>query len=310
LRILPLSPYRLTIRREAESVTITGHLPDVAARDRLLAALRPRFFRERIIDKTRLAAGAPDSLVRALEVAVPSLATLASGELAVNDRNLGLTGESLYAESARRVAATLPQMMPSGWTAQAGVQARNPIERRDAETCRSQFELDAAARRLRFEPGSSALRPDFYAVLDNFAALAKACPDLRITVTGHVDPAPAPTTPKSPAAEGPPSEPAAIPNTPHPPASKAKEQPKTAKASGKDAGKDQAKTAGKSTKPANAAKSDDQAKDDEPPPDLPRLRALVIVEYLLQAGVAPDQITAVAPEPAAAKRSDVSFALR
>ena len=57
LEVLPLSPYRVTIRREADSVTLTGHLPDVAARERLLAALRPRFFRERIVDKTRLAAG-------------------------------------------------------------------------------------------------------------------------------------------------------------------------------------------------------------------------------------------------------------
>ncbi|KAB1081286.1 hypothetical protein F6X53_02975 [Methylobacterium soli] len=306
LHVLPLTSYRLTIRREAESVTITGHLPDVAARERLLAALRPRFFRERIVDKTRLAQGAPDGLVRALEVAMPSLATLASGELAVNNRNLGLTGESLYTESARRIAATLPQIMPSGWTAQANVQARNPTEHRAAETCRSQFASDAATPRLRFEPGSSALRPEFYPVLDDLAALAKACPDLRITVTGHVDPAPPPNAPKPAAAEAKPPEPAPMTNAALPPAGKAKEQPKSAK----NPGKDQAKTAGKSTKPANAAKSEDQPKDEEPPPDLPRLRALVIVEYLLQAGMAPDQITAVAPEPTAARRFDVSFALR
>ncbi|MFD0935384.1 hypothetical protein ACFQ12_09325, partial [Methylobacterium trifolii] len=36
----PLSPYRLAIRREADGVSLTGHLPDAAARDRLLATIR------------------------------------------------------------------------------------------------------------------------------------------------------------------------------------------------------------------------------------------------------------------------------
>ncbi|WP_246696621.1 OmpA family protein [Methylobacterium planeticum] len=304
LNVRPLSPYRVAIRREAESVTLTGHLPDVAARERLLIALRPRFFRERIIDKTRLAAGAPDGLVRAFEVAIPNLATLASGDLSANDRRLVLTGESLYPASASRIDATLPGMMPPGWTALARVQARNPTERRDAETCRSRFEVDTAARHLRFEPGTTTIRPDFYPVLDNLAVLAKACPDLRVTVTGHVDPTPPPNAVKPPAPAASAPEPAPVTKSAPPQA--AKEPPKSVKESGKDA----AKPASKSSKAASASKPDDKAREDEPPPDLPRLRALVIVEYLLQAGVAPDQITAVAPEVSDAKRSEMSFALR
>ena len=208
--------------------------------------------------------------------------------MVANDRHLGLAGESLYAESARRIAAALPQTMPSGWTAKASVQARNPIERREAETCRSQFEVDAAARHLRFEPGSSSLRPDFYPLLDNLAALAKSCPDLRITVTGHADPRNRRMRRNLQVARQRFRETEASPSSAQSPSTKATESSKATKDTPKSAkapGKETAKAASKASQTTSAAKPSKSAKDDEPAVDLPRLRALVIVEYLLQAGV-------------------------
>ncbi|WP_430910882.1 hypothetical protein [Methylobacterium sp. sgz302541] len=183
----PLSPYKVAIRREADAVVLTGHLPDAAARERLLAALRPRFFRERIVDRTRLAEGAPAGLAEALEAAVPSLATLASGEVAVADSVLTLSGESLYRQSAQRLTDSLPRALPPAWTGRVTVQAPGAPSQSDAETCRSRFASETA-RPLVFEPGSALLKTGFYPQLDALAALVKACPGLRIAVSGHVDP--------------------------------------------------------------------------------------------------------------------------
>lgn len=277
LAVRPLSPYRVSLRREADSVVVAGHLPSPEARERLLAALRARFFRERVLDRTRLADGAPPNLAAALEAAVPALANLAEGEIAVADAQLALTGESLYRESAERVAESLPRALPAGWTSRVAVLPRGAAPRRDAESCRAGFDA-AWNERLRFEPGSTALTAAMYPILDAAAALAKACPTLRLAVTGHADPPGA----KRPQDVKPP-EPAP--------------EPKPAEAPEKG-------TKGKAAKGKPAAKS---AAKPEPAPepsgeDLARLRAQAVLDYLLQAGAGADQV-ALGDGPAGERRS-------
>jgi OmpA-OmpF porin, OOP family len=332
----PLSPYRVTIRRTADAVTLIGHVPDVQTRERLLDALRPRLFREPVIDRTRLAEGAPPDLGGALAAAIPLVTGLAAGELAASDRALTLTGESLYRESAARASDRLAEALPPGWTGQASVSARQPAERRDPETCRADA-ADLTRADLRFPAGSTVLSPAFYPTLDALAALAKACPSLHLAVSGPADaakPAPAKAPPMPAAGPGPgegahPADPAQLASAAKPEgqAGKPAATPDTSaaakSASGTAAPEGPGAKAGavakdapkKDAAKADAGKKDGSRKDsprkeaaihgkaaakkpaeapDEPPQDLPRLRAQAVVEYLLQAGARPDQ---VAPGP-------------
>ncbi|MCJ2069917.1 hypothetical protein MKK75_14125 [Methylobacterium sp. J-030] len=316
----PLSPYRVAIRRTPETVTFTGHVPDAATRERVLDALRPRLFREPILDRTRLAEGAPADLGAALAAAAPLVAGLATGEASVSDRTLTLTGESLYREVAARTAERLAEVLPPGWTGRAAVTARQPAERRDPAACRADFTAATAGADLRFPAGSAVPGPAFYPTLDALAALAKACPTLRIAVSGPADPAKAAPTPAAGPGEGarpaapPEPEPtrvasAAKPEAPGRSAAKpdAKPDPKSGakhdtKADAKPDPKTSAKDAARRGKPA-PKKS--EAAADEPPQDLPRLRAQAVVEYLLQAGARPDQVSAGPDGPA----GPVAFAL-
>ncbi|AWN41652.1 flagellar motor protein MotB [Methylobacterium durans] len=298
----PLSPYRVALRRDADTVTLTGHLPDAAARERILAAIRPRFVRERVVDRTRLAAGAPGDLVSVLGSVIPQLALLANGELTVADRDVRLSGESLYPESGRRLAATLPTMVPAAWRASATIGTPGAPARRDAESCRRDFAAETRAHPLHFAPGTSAFSADFYPVLDAVAALAKLCPDLRIEIAGHVDP---PGTPREkPAGEG-----GAIQTTAS--IDKAEEaKDKAAKDKAAKAPPADKKAPGKATKAAKSDKTDKaEAAPAEPEPDLARLRAQAIVEYLLQAGAASEQVAPASGTPEAAVRA-VAFSVR
>ncbi|MGY2050444.1 flagellar motor protein MotB [Methylobacterium sp. JK268] len=290
----PVSPYRVAIRREPATVTLTGHLPDAETRAALLAALRPLLFGERIVDRTRLADGAPDGLLAALRAAVPPLAQLARGEVAVSDRDLRLSGESLYPESARRLTAAAPGLAPPGWHAFGEVRAKDAPPLLDAAACRAAFAERTAGREVRFAPGSAALQPGFYPALDDLASLARLCPEVRIEVAGHDDP---PAAAARPAGE-------AVKDA-------AKDTAKdTAKP--KDAGKDAAKPApgGPAAKgPAAAKAAKDERPPDPPEPDLPlpQRRAAAIVDYLLKAGVPAERVAAV---PGEAARRAVAFALR
>ncbi|MFC6789762.1 BON domain-containing protein [Methylobacterium komagatae] len=259
----PLSPYRVSLRRTAEAVTVSGHLPDEETRRRVLAALRQKIFREPVIDRTRIAEGAPAGLAPALEAGVGLLSTLATGEATVIDRTLNLSGESLYPEAAARAPEKVAAVLPPGWTGEVAVDAKEPEARRDGDSCRQGVAAATATADLRFPVGSTALTPAFYPALDALAALAKTCPDLKVAVSGPADP---------PGAKPPPSD------DPKPP------EKKTAAKAKAEKGK------------AEKEKPAEPVAEAKPPEDetsgLARQRALALVEYLLQAGMRPGQIAA------------------
>lgn len=290
LETRPLSPYRLAIRREADSVTVSGHLPDAATRARLLAAVRPRFFRERIVDRSRMAEGAPADLTAALEPAIGALALLAQGEIRLADRTLTLTGQALYAETGRRIAADFSRTLPAGWQGAATIAGPEAGEPVDPDLCRTRFAGLTEGAPLRFAPASALLTPAFYPVLDALAAWAGTCPAGRIVVTGPLDPpgaAPAAkpvldTAVETTASADEPAKASPPPGAKPPGAKSPGAKPTPAKAP-------EAKgTAAKKPAPAEAK----PAAPPEPEPDLPRQRALAVTEYLLQAGIPADRIAA------------------
>jgi len=252
----PLSPYRVSLRRTPEALTVSGHLPDEEARRRVLAALRQRVFREPVIDRTRLADGAPTGLANALDGAAVMLSTLATGEAVLTDRSLSLTGESLYPEAADRAPNRVATLLPAGWTGEVSVSAKEADTRRDGESCRQGVAAATATADWRFAVGSTALTPAFYPGLDALAALAKTCPDLRVAVSGPADP---------PGAKPPPTE-----------------EPK--KPAEKKVGKAKAE---KAPEPAPEAKPAEEENS-----GLARQRAQAVMEYLLQAGMRPGQVAA------------------
>ncbi len=290
----PLSPYRILLRRDADAVTLAGHLLDAEAREALLGIFRPRLFRERLIDRTRLGDGAPPELARALRATATALILLARGEARFADRSITLTGESLYAQGGRRVSDDLSAAMPPGWTAEVSVRTPDAASAEAPERCAAALEAKLAGQTLLFPAGSTTLSPAFYPLLDGIAALGKTCPTLRLMVTGHPDPSGA-TAASKPVVD------TAVEST-------------ASLEAGRDAGKTLSRAAGKApgiapTKPSGAKASDQgsgksnskdktvktEAKADaqvESAPDLAQSRAFVIVEYLLQAGLRPEQVAA------------------
>lgn len=324
----PVSPYRVRIRREADAVVLSGHLPDLASRESVLAALRPRIFDTAIRDRTRLSQGAPPALADALRAAIVPLTLLASGEIVVSDRNLRLSGESLYPESARRLNDTGLSALPPGWTSTASVTTRDPATVFDAPTCTRLFAERITGKTLRFSPGSSELKPDFYPLLDALADLSGKCREATLVVTGHGDPpgTPAPKPIPLPEAQGIETGTIARHAAGKPAKDSAKDQAKKAEAAAsktKPAATAKTSKTAETTRPAVAAKAvaTDPAKPDsgkpepimaepvpEPEPDLPRARALAIVDYLQKAGVAH---VSVAPDGAPlTERQGIGFALR
>lgn len=297
----PIVPYVLRIRRGADSVVLSGHLPDQATREAALARLNPRFFREAIIDRTRLADGAPAGLAAALAAAVDPLSTLASAELTLSGTSLRLTGTSLYPESADRLGRTLAAAMPPGWSASVAVTSDEPASVAESAPCTQRLAERTAGHPLRFAPGSAALAPDFYPVLDAVAALARSCPRERIEVVGHLDPAGAkPEAPADPVAEE-----ASKEMAPKAPA-KAETKKDAPSAKGR---KDKAQAKGE-TKPDAAKPERSAAEVAEAGSALARARALAVVDYLQKAGVPLERTAAPADAAPLSDRQGIGLGLR
>ena len=192
--------------------------------------------------------------------------------------------------------------------------------------------MTIAAADLRFPAGSALLAPGFYPTLDALAALAKACPSLHIAVSGPADPgkkaAPSPAaggdrevatkTATKTSGGGHPDADGSSPRHPSAPAG-----PGDATATAPDqgcAGQDSYQP--RRRRPRNPARSNPSCRirrrpakrprrprrprrPKEPPVVLPRQRALALVEYLLQAGARPDQVSAGPDGPS----GRVAFAL-
>ena len=311
----PVSPYEVRIRREADAVVLSGHLPDAGTREAVLDALRPRLFDVAIRDRTRLSDGAPPELAGALSAAVVPLTLLASGDIVVSDRTLRLTGESLYRESARRLNDRGLGALPTGWQGSVSIGVRDSTNEYDAPTCTRLFAERIAGKTLRFSPGSSELKPEFYPLLDAVADLAGHCSRAQILVTGHGDPAGTAAPKPVPLPEMQDFEKQAAESQKKAKPQPTKPQPAKAEAAKAQSGKSQpGKTQVAAGKPnpstAEPAKPDPATSEPPPelPPDLPRARALAIVDYLQKAGVAG---ASVAPDGAPLTvRQGIGLALR
>ncbi len=291
----PIIPYVLRVRRGADSVTLSGHLPDEAVRETVLARLRPRLFRETVQDKSRLAPGAPAGFAAAIGPGLDALTTLSGGELTIAGARLSLSGTSLYPEAAARLSRTLPAMMPAGWSAAVSISGGDSSVRLGVQECARRLAERIAGHPLRFAPGSTALAADFYPVLDAVAALARDCPSERIEIVGHLD------------------APNAKPSEPDPIASEAAREsaPKPKPVPVKKAARDDRK-AGKAEK-AEAKPVAPETSGPGPAEtgtDLARARALAVVDYLQKAGVPLDRATAAEGTPPLSERQGVGLSLR
>ncbi|GAB6843853.1 outer membrane protein OmpA-like peptidoglycan-associated protein [Methylorubrum rhodinum] len=301
----PIVPYVLRVRRGADSVTLSGHLPDEAARESLLARLRPRLFREAVRDRTRLAAGAPDGFTIAVAAGLDALTTLSGGEIAVRGTSVRLSGTSLYPEAAARLSRTLPAAMPAGWSAAVAVSGGETAARLDPQECGRRLAERIVGHPLRFAPGSAALAAEFYPVLDAVAALARDCPTERIEIVGHLDPPNA-----KPAEADPVAAEAARESAPKPtPAPAKKAEAKSAKdEKGKD-DKSRAKRDDKAdAKPAQIEKP--VPAPVETGADLARARALAVIDYLQKAGVPLGRATLAEGAAPLTERQGIGLALR
>jgi peptidoglycan-binding protein ArfA len=174
----------LSILRNGQDFTLSGILPDLAAKNSLLAALKAALGGGvNLIDKIEIAAGATAPGFDGLDAVLKAAADVPDFRFTVEGGTLTLTGTA----PSEEVKAAVEAAAKAGWP---NVRIINNIAIKGAApSCDNlQATVDAGlAAPIKFQTGSAALTGDGQQQLSTVVTAIKACPAVKLTVVGHTD---------------------------------------------------------------------------------------------------------------------------
>ena len=115
------SPFVTTAASDDTSVTLSGYVPSEAARAALIAAVRARFNGRTINDRMTLAGGAPGGWEKCALAGVAELSRLDSGEAALSDAKLVVSGIASSTSTAIAIPGELTAAAGSACQADARI---------------------------------------------------------------------------------------------------------------------------------------------------------------------------------------------
>ena len=162
-------------------VVVTGTVPDEATRAAILARVRELYGAERVRDQLGVGAvvAPPNWSAYVQKLISPNLKQISRGQLSVQGNNVDVKGE-VGSEGARQQLAA--EMVASLNTTYA---VRNALRVGAQE--QAALDQTLANRIVEFEPGSSVLKPEGLAIVNDMAAVLLKMPGKKVEVIGHTD---------------------------------------------------------------------------------------------------------------------------
>ena len=174
----------LSVLRNGNDFTLTGILPDIPARDSLLAALKAALGPGvNLIDKIDIAAGAVAPDFGGISALLKAAADIPNFRFTVEGATLTLTGTA----PSEEIKAGVEAAAKSGWP---DLQVINNIAITGAapscDNLQATIDADLAAP-VKFQTGSDRLTADGEQQLAAVVPSVKACAGVKLTVVGHTD---------------------------------------------------------------------------------------------------------------------------
>ncbi|KPF72652.1 hypothetical protein IP69_01845 [Bosea sp. AAP35] len=183
-------PYALSISADRTGLTLSGYLPDIAARKAVQALVAVSALKGKLTDETQILPGAPKGFGTAAGVAVANLLRLDLGSATLVDDRVTLRGLTCRDLIQREVETSAGNGLPVGFQADTAISLRQTGCVVDAPaTC--QNDLDALTKRntVLFAQGTTVvtLDPQTERVIGEAVAILQQCPGARITIEGHAN---------------------------------------------------------------------------------------------------------------------------
>jgi OOP family OmpA-OmpF porin len=187
--VIQAPPYIFQANKDpvADTVTLTGNVPDDTAKAAIVAAAGRKFFSGKVADQLKTSIGAAAGFVAAALPALEALSRLSTGSLVFTDREVTLTGDALYAAAVTDIRTHLLLHLPRDWRAKTDITVRPPAGPVDATVCQDLLSQLTGKATIRFETGDAAIDRDSAGLLDRVVETAMRCPSAPIDVIGHAD---------------------------------------------------------------------------------------------------------------------------
>lgn len=186
-------PAEFTARLTEEgAVRLSGRLADAGSAETVATYARARFGSEAVTTATRVAGGdmPPGWSVRVL-AGLDALARLGEGSVVVTPDALVVRGRTGDEAAGDEIAAAAIATLGAGTALDIEVaydQALDPIAALPTpEECLRRIEIVTAEVKITFDPGSATLSGEGEPVVETIAEILRACPDLRLAITGYTD---------------------------------------------------------------------------------------------------------------------------
>ena len=180
-----ISPYAFQAVKEAGALVLSGYYPDDKTHDDIISAARRRFFAEKVDDKLKIGAGAPNNFAAAAVATLGRLSRLVSGKAVLTDAALEISGEAPFEKVAEDISVA--DQLPAEYQAHAAITAKSQDSPLEAVGCQTYFTNLLTLGNIRFTSGSAEIKNESFALLDALAATAARCQDAKIEVSGHTD---------------------------------------------------------------------------------------------------------------------------
>jgi OOP family OmpA-OmpF porin len=171
----------------AVTLTLTGYVPDNNVHAALVAAAGRKFFSEKVVDNLKASVGAPSGFAAAVVPALGALSRLSTGTLVVSDREVKLSGDTLYDAAAVQIRDGLGKDFPQAWQYKAEVTVKPAAAPVDPTVCQQLFSEILSKGKIRFESGKADIVADSAGLLDRLIETAMRCPNATIEIAGHTD---------------------------------------------------------------------------------------------------------------------------
>lgn len=174
------------IHDDRGAVTLSGDVPDDAARGRLIEATQRLFPNTRFTDQMRIKAAPPEPWLSVALSGLNHLAKLQRGEAALTATDLLVKGFASSDAIASEVRAAVPRDLPEGFTGRDSIEVLS-VQEQAASVCQEMMR-DATARGvLEFDRAKADLTNESTMTLRELAEIAAECPTFRIEIEGHTD---------------------------------------------------------------------------------------------------------------------------
>jgi OmpA-OmpF porin, OOP family len=182
-------PYLFQVNKDpvASTLTLSGYVPDNAAHAAIVAAVGRKFVGEKIVDNLKASVGAPQGFLSAVSRALTGLSRLSTGTLTIQDRDLQLSGDTLYPGVPEQISGDLTANLPQGWKPKADLSVKPVASPVNATVCQELLADILKKSTIRFETGKADIDPDSVGLLDRLIEVVLRCPNSAIEIDGHTD---------------------------------------------------------------------------------------------------------------------------